>query len=115
MSKGCSAMANGSCGQRIDVFLSTFLLEELHLPQRQLVILPNHIHVLESEGIKLSFGSFGADFGVTTGYVSGPMSDKSSTSLSEISQGIEESMAEQASRHVFLSIFLLEELHLPQR
>ncbi|KAL4598728.1 hypothetical protein ACB092_11G078200 [Castanea dentata] len=72
-------------------------LEELHLPQRQLVILPNHIHVPESERTKLSFGSFGADFGVTTSYVSGPVSDKSSTSLSEISQGIEESVDEQAS------------------
>ncbi|KAK7829743.1 two-component response regulator arr9, partial [Quercus suber] len=54
------------------VFLSIFLLEELHLPKRQLVILPNHIHVLESERTKLSFGSFGVDFGVTTSYVSGP-------------------------------------------
>nr|XP_023891926.1 GBF-interacting protein 1-like isoform X2 [Quercus suber]POE61410.1 gbf-interacting protein 1 [Quercus suber] len=72
-------------------------LEELHLPQRQLVILPNHIHVPESERTKLSFGSFGTDFGVTTSYISGPVSDKSSTSLSEISQGIEESVDEQAS------------------
>ena len=54
-------------------------LEELHLRQRQLVILPNNIHVPESEITKLSFGSFGADFGVTKSYVSGPMSDKSST------------------------------------
>ena len=46
----------------------------------------------ESERTKLSFGSFGADFGVTTSYVSGPVSDKTSTSLFEISQGIEESV-----------------------
>ena len=46
----------------------------------------------------MSFGSFGANFGVTTIYVNGPVSDKSSTSLSEISQGIEESVDEQASR-----------------
>ena len=72
------------------VFLSIFLLEELHLPQRQLVILPNHVHVPESERTKLSFGSFRVDFRVTTSYVSGHMSDKSSTSLFEISQGIEE-------------------------
>ena len=57
----------------------------LHLSQRQLVILPNHIHVPESERTKLSFESFGANFEVTISYVSGPMSDKSSTSLSEIS------------------------------
>ncbi|GMY09621.1 GBF-interacting protein 1 isoform X2 [Fagus crenata] len=72
-------------------------LEVLHLPQRQLVILPNHIHVPESERSKLSFGSFGASFGVTTSYVSGPESDKSSTPLSETSQGIEETVEEEAS------------------
>ena len=44
-----------------------------------------HIHVPESERTKLSFESFGANFEVTISYVSGPMSDKSSTSLSEIS------------------------------
>ena len=77
-------------------------LEELHLPQRQLVILPNLIHVPEFERTKLSFGSFGVDFGVTTSYVSGPVSDKSSTSLSKISQGIEESVDEQASRFVMI-------------
>ena len=81
------------------MFLSIFLLEELHLPQRQLVILPNHIHVPESERTKLSFG---VDFGVTTRYVNGPVSDRSFTSLSKISQGIEESMDEQASRFAMI-------------
>ena len=56
----------------------------------------------ESERTKLSFGSFGADFGVTTSYVSGPVSDKSSTSLSEISQGIEKSVNEQTSRFAMI-------------
>ena len=56
----------------------------------------------KSKRTKLSFGSFGANFGVTTIYVNGPMSDKSSTSLSEISQGIEESVDEQASRFVMI-------------
>ena len=84
------------------VFLSIFLLEELHLPQRPLVILPNHIHVPEFERTKLSFGSFGADFGVTTSCVSGPESDKSSTSLSEISQDIEESVDEEVSRFAMI-------------
>ena len=78
--------------------MSIFLLEDLHLPQRHLVLLPNHIHVPEFERTKLSFGSFGADFGVSTSCVSGPESDKSSTSLSEISQGIKESVDEEASR-----------------
>ena len=82
--------------------MSIFLLEELHLPQHQLVILPNYIHVLEFERTKLSFGSFGVDFGVTTSYVNGPESDKSSTSLSEISQGIKESMDEQPSRFTMI-------------
>ena len=50
----------------------------------------------------MSFGSFGADFGVITSYVSGPVSDKSSTSLSEISQGIEEFMDEQNSRFAMI-------------
>ena len=82
--------------------MSIFLLEELHLPQPQFVILPNHIHVPEFERTKLSFGSFGADFGLTTSYVSGPVSDKSSTPLFEISQGIEESVDEQASRFAMI-------------
>ncbi|BFG25885.1 hypothetical protein CerSpe_121600 [Prunus speciosa] len=72
-------------------------LEELHLPQRKTVILPNHIHVPESERTKLSFGSFGATFGVSTGYVSGPETDKSSTPRSETSQVIEEAVEEQLS------------------
>nr|XP_011467310.1 PREDICTED: endochitinase A isoform X3 [Fragaria vesca subsp. vesca] len=75
-------------------------LEELHLPQlpqRKLVILPNHIHVPESERNKLSFGSFGATFGVTNSCVSGPESEKSSTPQSETSQVIEESVEEQSS------------------
>ena len=78
-------------------------VEELHLPQlpqRKLVILPNHIHVPESERNKLSFGSFGATFGVTNSYVSGPESEKSSAPGSETSQVIEDSAEEQSSRFV---------------
>ncbi|KAG5232105.1 GBF-interacting protein [Salix suchowensis] len=70
-------------------------LEELHLPQRQHVIIPHHIHVPESERTKLSFGSFDASFGVPSSYVSAPESDKSSTPVSETSQVIEESVEEQ--------------------
>ncbi|KAF3445288.1 hypothetical protein FNV43_RR14983 [Rhamnella rubrinervis] len=72
-------------------------LEELHLPQRQHVILPNHIHVPESERTKLSFGSFGVSFGVLTNNASGHESDKCSTPVSEASQGIEEAVEEQSS------------------
>ncbi|XP_038693360.1 GBF-interacting protein 1-like isoform X2 [Tripterygium wilfordii] len=72
-------------------------LEELHLPQRQHVIIPNHIHVPESERTKLSFGSFDASFGVTSSFVSAQQSEKSSTPLSETSHGLEEPLEEQAA------------------
>lgn len=77
-------------------------LEELHLPQRQHVIIPNHIHVPESERSKLSFGSFDACFGVTSTYVGVQESDKSSTPLSETSQDVDETAEEQASRFVII-------------
>ncbi|KAK8621481.1 hypothetical protein V6N13_067910 [Hibiscus sabdariffa] len=70
-------------------------LEELHLPQRQHVIIPNHIHVPESERTKLSFGSFDASFGVALNSVGGQESDKSSTPLSDASQDVDESAEEQ--------------------
>lgn len=85
-------------------------LEELHLPQRQHVILPNHIHVPESERTKLSFGSFDASFGVITGNASGQESDKCSTTVSETSQGIEDTIEEQSPRFVIL-IFLCNVLY----
>ncbi|KAG4382917.1 hypothetical protein GLYMA_14G189900v4 [Glycine max] len=72
-------------------------LEDLHLPQRQHVILPNHIIVPDSEKNKFSFGSLGVALGVNTSYVSGPESEKSSTPVSETSQTIEETVEEQDS------------------
>ncbi|XWS36679.1 hypothetical protein CRYUN_Cryun20dG0106000 [Craigia yunnanensis] len=72
-------------------------LEGLHLTQRQHVIIPNHIHVPESERTKLSFGSFDASFGVTSSYVGAQESDKSSTPLSETSQDVDETTEEQTS------------------
>ncbi|PPR90886.1 hypothetical protein GOBAR_AA29809 [Gossypium barbadense] len=72
-------------------------LEELHLPQRQHVIIPNHIHVPESERTKLSFGSFDASFGVALNYIGGQESDKSSTPLSEASQDADETAEEHGS------------------
>ncbi|KAK8588520.1 hypothetical protein V6N13_087436 [Hibiscus sabdariffa] len=71
-------------------------LEELHLPQRH-VIIPNHIHVPESERTKLSFGSFDASFGVTLSNVGCQESAKSPTPLSEASQEADETPEEQAS------------------
>lgn len=75
-------------------------LGELHLPQRQHVIIPNHIHVPESERTKLSFGSFDPSFGVTTNYVSAQESENSSAPVSEASQVVEETMKEQTARFV---------------
>lgn len=72
-------------------------LENLRVPPRQHVILPNHILVPESEKSKFSFGSLGINFGVATNYVTSPESEKSST-LSKVSQAIEETAGEQNSR-----------------
>ncbi|KAK7385487.1 hypothetical protein VNO78_31209 [Psophocarpus tetragonolobus] len=72
-------------------------LEDFHIPQRQHVILPNHIIVPDSEKNKFSFGSLGVAFGVNSSFVSGPESEKSSTPVSETSQTIEETVEEQDS------------------
>ncbi|XP_012081521.1 GBF-interacting protein 1 isoform X2 [Jatropha curcas] len=90
-------------------------LEELHLPQRQHVIIPNHIHVPESERTKLSFGSFDASFGVSASYVNDPESDKSSTSLSETSQVIEETVEEQQTTSNQESLTTAEEGPYPDK
>lgn len=79
-------------------------LEDLRLPPRQHVILPNHILVPDSEKNKFSFGSLGINFGVTTSYVSSPESEKSSTSLSKVSQAVEETAGEQASSNQNASV-----------
>ncbi|MCL7035936.1 hypothetical protein MKW94_020706 [Papaver nudicaule] len=65
-------------------------LEEVHFSDSQHVIIPNHLHVAESERSGLSFGSFEAGFGVTTSYNSGCDAEKSSTPLSETPQETEE-------------------------
>lgn len=77
-------------------------LEELHLYQRQQVILPDHIHVPESERTKLSFGSFVASFGVVTSNSGGLESDESPFPVSEASQGTEEAVEEESLRFVTL-------------
>lgn len=82
-------------------------LEELRLQQRQHVILPNHIHVPESERTKLSFGSFGFSFGVSTINTIGPESEKSSTPLSGTSQDAEENVEEESSRFVIFILVLV--------
>ncbi|XP_072969616.1 GBF-interacting protein 1-like [Typha angustifolia] len=73
-------------------------LDELQFSDRQHVIIPDHLQVPESERCGLSFGSFDASFELTTGFASGPASEKSSTpSDSESSQGIDETVEEPSS------------------
>ncbi|CAN1236068.1 GBF-interacting protein 1-like, partial [Linum grandiflorum] len=72
-------------------------LKELNLPQRQHVIIPNHIHVPESERTKLSFGSFDTSFGVAKSYASGQESEKSSAT-----QSVEEVSEEPTARYIAL-------------
>ncbi|XP_068637661.1 GBF-interacting protein 1-like isoform X2 [Aristolochia californica] len=71
-------------------------LEDLNLSDTH-VIIPNHLQVPEAERTGLSFGSFDASFGVRTSFTNGHDSDKSSTPLSESSQGIEETAEESSS------------------
>lgn len=66
-------------------------LEDLNLPPRQHVILPNHILVPDSEKSKFSFGSLGVTFGSLE-------CEKSSAPLSKLSQAVEETAREQALR-----------------
>lgn len=82
-------------------------LEELHLSQRQHVILPDHIHVPESERAKLNFGSFGVSFGVVTSNSTAIEGEKSPTPESEGSQGTEEAVEEPPSRFLPLFYFVI--------
>ncbi|XP_058114862.1 GBF-interacting protein 1-like isoform X2 [Magnolia sinica] len=72
-------------------------LEELHFSNSRHVIIPNHLLVPEAERTGLSFGSFDASFVLGTSFANGPDSDKISTSVSESSQGIEETVEEPSS------------------
>lgn len=83
-------------------------LEELHVSKSQLVILPNHIQVPESERSKLSFGSFGIGFGVSAIVPSGQESDQKHTPVSEASVDGDENVEDEASRSAItaLNLFL---------
>ncbi|XP_022928373.1 GBF-interacting protein 1-like [Cucurbita moschata] len=74
-------------------------LEDLHVSKSQLVILPNHIQVPESERSKLSFGSFGIGFGVSVTDPSGPEDDQRHTPMSEASVDADENAEEEASSY----------------
>ncbi|KAH9318567.1 hypothetical protein KI387_020336 [Taxus chinensis] len=78
-------------------------LDEMNVRDDQHVIMPNHLQVPEIERTGLSFGSFDAsfdaNFGVNfgTSYCNDDESEKSSTPLSEESQGTEEAVEEPSS------------------
>ena len=83
-------------------------LEELHVSKSQLVILPNHIQVPDSERSKLSFGSFGIGFGVSAVVPNGLESDQRHTPVSEASVDADENVEEVTSRLAItdLNLFL---------
>lgn len=68
-------------------------LEESQISNIQHVIIPNHLHVPEVVKLGFCFGSFDASFGLNTIHSSRSENDKS-PSLSETSEGIEESVEE---------------------
>ncbi|KAL2327170.1 hypothetical protein Fmac_020597 [Flemingia macrophylla] len=74
-------------------------MEDLHLPPRQHVKLPNHIFVPDSERNKFSFGSLGFTYRGNTSYISGPENEKSSMPPSEVSQVVEVTAEELAPSH----------------
>ncbi|XP_022952695.1 GBF-interacting protein 1-like [Cucurbita moschata] len=74
-------------------------LEELHVSKSQLVILPNHIQVPDSERSKLSFGSFGIGFGVSAIVPNGLESDQRHTPVSEVSVDADENVEEVTSSY----------------
>uniref|UniRef100_A0A7N0VDB3 GBF-interacting protein 1 N-terminal domain-containing protein n=1 Tax=Kalanchoe fedtschenkoi TaxID=63787 RepID=A0A7N0VDB3_KALFE len=77
--------------------VSTLLMkfEDLHIKERKNVIIPNHIHVPESERFGLSFGSIDADFGVSLRKPSGISCDRNCVSSPKTSHTGEELAGEQ--------------------
>ncbi|XP_020266674.1 GBF-interacting protein 1-like [Asparagus officinalis] len=72
-------------------------LGELQFSDAKHVIIPNHLQVPESERTGLSFGSFDANFGLSTSFVNDTESERSSAELSETSQEIVEKAGVPAS------------------
>ncbi|KAI3457701.1 hypothetical protein Pfo_014364 [Paulownia fortunei] len=68
-------------------------LEESHISDGQLVIIPNHLHVPEVEKLGFCFGSFDASFGLDMNQNGVPGSDKGPL-LSESSEVVEEPVKE---------------------
>uniref|UniRef100_A0A1D1YBU7 GBF-interacting protein 1 N-terminal domain-containing protein n=1 Tax=Anthurium amnicola TaxID=1678845 RepID=A0A1D1YBU7_9ARAE len=74
-------------------------LEELQFSDSRHVIIPNHLQVPEAERSGLSFGSFDGSFGIGTrsAFPKDADNEKSSTPLSESSEGPEENIEELTS------------------
>ncbi|KAJ6832300.1 GBF-interacting protein 1-like [Iris pallida] len=93
----CTVPASSSLASESSATKLQKKLEELKVLDTKHVIIPNHLQVPESERSGLSFGSFDANFGLSTSVVNDTESDKSSAQLSEPSQEIEESVEEPIS------------------
>lgn len=92
-------------------------LEEMNVQDDQHVIMPHHLQVPEIEHTGLSFGSFDASYGVNfgTSYGNDDESEKSSTPLSDESQGTEEAVEEPSSSAHTASVTAHEDCsHHPQ-
>ncbi|GMP53232.1 hypothetical protein CsSME_00018757 [Camellia sinensis var. sinensis] len=72
-------------------------LEELHFSDAQHVIIPNHLHVPETEKIGFCFGSFDATFSLNPSNISGSENDRNPTPLSETSESVEETEEHSSS------------------
>lgn len=84
-------------------------LEKSHVSDIQHVIIPNHFHAPEAEKLGFCFGSFEAS--LSLGISANNAAERQKTpSLSETSEGIEESTNDQFSRSV---ISLLASLNWP--
>ncbi|KQJ86999.1 GBF-interacting protein 1-like [Brachypodium distachyon] len=75
-------------------------LGDVHLFDKQHVIIPDHLQVTESEKYGLSFGSFGTSFGQTVGFPNDHECDKSSVVPEyESSHAVDEIVEEPAPSH----------------
>ncbi|XP_078443272.1 flocculation protein (DUF1296) isoform X2 [Wolffia australiana] len=93
-------------------------LEDLHVSERQHVIIPDHLQVPEAQRSGLSFGSFDASFAVETRstLVNGSSNDRSSTFLSDSFQTSSNDAGSTLSEHSASSSSQQENLdHSPKK
>ncbi|KAI3753523.1 hypothetical protein L2E82_25578 [Cichorium intybus] len=65
-------------------------LKESHISHDQHVIIPNHLHVPETEKLGFCFGSFDATFDFNKTSSNGPVSDKTSEASDDVDESIED-------------------------